>query len=147
MVVDPYESHATPTSFAVPVKQVNRNATVYVNGASAFKPATMVQGGTYVGSVEVYRRSIAAQNRQFVGSAKWRQKRTGGVTSHDAGSVIARRKQIAIGKNATRQGLLNNQPSQFRSNGRTERNSAIARVRSGGCVAPKKKGAAPTCRH
>ena len=144
-MVDPYESHASPTSFEVPVRQVNRNGTVYVNGASAFKPPTMVQGGTYFNSVEIYRRSIAAQSKQFVGSAKWNQKRTGGVTSHDAGSVIARRKRTAIGKNATRYGLVNNQPSQFRSNGRTERNSAVARVRSGGCVAPKKKGAARTC--
>ena len=145
MVVDAYESYATPTSFAVPVKQVNRNATVYVNGASAFKPSTMVQGGTYFGSVKAYQRSISAPDPHFRGSAKWKQKTTGGVSSHDASSVIDRRKRIAIGKNATRYGLVHNQPSQFRSNGRTERNSALSRVRSGGCVAPKKKGAAPTC--
>ena len=101
----------------------------------------MVQGGTYVGSVEIYRRSIAAQDQHFVGTAKWKQKRTGGVTSHDAGSVIARRKRIAIGQNASRHGIANGKPSQFRSNGRTERNSTLARVRGGGCVAPKKKGA------
>ena len=125
-------------SFAVPVKQVNRNGVVYVQGASAFKPPTMVQGGTYFGSVRAYRSAMGRRKPLQVEPAKM-----GGhpIPHYDASDVIARRRRIAIGKNATRFGLKNTEPSQWKSNGRTVRNSRLARARSGGSVAPKKKGA------
>jgi hypothetical protein len=97
---------------------------VWVNGASAFKPNTMSQGGTYFNSVKVYK-----------------SKGGGGKTWYDSSDVTAQKRRVAIGKNATRYGLVSGQPSQWKSNGTTYRNNALARVRGGGAVAPPKKGA------
>jgi len=65
----------------------------------------------------------------------------GGQGYHDSSEYIALKKANAIGKSSTKTGLPKNAPLSFRSQDRTYRNSAIARVRAGGCTAPKKKGA------
>ena len=107
-----------------PLKQVNRNGMMWVTGASPFKPPTMSQGGTYFNSIKVYK------------------SKGGGVKNwYSSSDVTAHKRNMAIGKNATRLGLKNGQPSQYRSNDRAVRNSAVARVRGGGAVAPAKKGA------
>ena len=143
MVVDAYQNQYRTDVSWIPLKQVNRNGIVYVNGASAFKPATMTQGGAYFGSAKAYLSSISAQKPirdTYLRQVAYKQSQ-GGTSSHDGSSVAARRRRIAVGKNATRFGLSDGQPSQFKSNGRSERNSVLARARSGGSIAPKKKGA------
>ena len=54
---------------------------------------------------------------------------------------IAMRKMEAIGKSSMKQGMPRRAPLSFRSQERNSRNSALAKVRGGGAVAPKKKGA------
>jgi hypothetical protein len=108
----------------VPIKQGNRNGTIYVNGGSAFKPPTMTQGSTYTNSIKVFKKNSG-----------------GGQNTYSSSDVTAQRRRIAIGKSATRQGLVSGQPSQYRSNGPIPRKQALARARGGGAVAPPKKGA------
>jgi len=54
---------------------------------------------------------------------------------------IQRKKNNAIGRGSTKAGLAPDATLSFRSQDTTSRNSALARVRGGGCVAPPKKGA------
>ena len=108
----------------MPLKQVNTNGIVYVRGASAFKPPTMTQGSAYSSAARVYRLNAG-----------------GGQNSYASSDVTAQRRRIAIGKNATRFGMPNGRPSQFKSNGRMPAKQALSRVRGGGCVPPPKKGA------
>jgi hypothetical protein len=54
---------------------------------------------------------------------------------------IRRKKNNAIGRSSTKAGLADDALLSFRSQDRTSRNSALARVRGGGSVAPAKKGA------
>ena len=80
--------------------------------------------------------SMFSNNRQaFIKDAG------GGQAYHDASQYIGLKKINAIGKSSTKTGLTTDAPLSFRSNEKTSRNSALARVRGGGCVAPKKKGA------
>ena len=60
---------------------------------------------------------------------------------HDASERTALLRINAIGKSSTKVGLPSNAPLSFKSNDNTIRNTALQRCRSGGCVAPKKKGA------
>lgn len=60
---------------------------------------------------------------------------------HDASARTALLRINAIGKSSTKVGLPSNAPLSFKSNDNTIRNTALQRCRSGGCVAPKKKGA------
>ena len=54
---------------------------------------------------------------------------------------IAMRKMEAIGKSSMKQGMPRKAPLSFRSQERNSRNTALSKVRGGGAVAPKKKGA------
>ena len=54
---------------------------------------------------------------------------------------IAMRKMEAIGKSSMKQGMSRTAPLSFRSQERNSRNTALSKVRGGGAVAPKKKGA------
>lgn len=54
---------------------------------------------------------------------------------------IAMRKMEAIGKSSMKQGMSRTSPLSFRSQERNSRNTALSKVRGGGAVAPKKKGA------
>ena len=65
----------------------------------------------------------------------------GGEGYHDASEYISLKKVNAIGKSSTKTGLPPDALLSFRSQDKTIRNSRLARVRGGGCVAPKKKGA------
>ena len=59
---------------------------------------------------------------------------------HDQSSYIHLRKINAIGKSSTKN-ITAATPISFRSNDNNTSRSAIRRCRSGGCIAPKKKGA------
>ena len=127
-----------------PLKQGNRNGTVYVNGASPFKSDTMVQGSGYSGSLSVFKRAIppALHGEKAIQRRIARGSHGNGVrAASSSGELTSRRRSLAIGKNARRVGLKLGEPSQYRSNGPIPRKQALARVRGGGTVAPPKKGA------
>jgi len=65
----------------------------------------------------------------------------GGKNWYDLSDVTAQRRRMAIGKNARRLGLSQGQPSAYAIANVNTVNTAIRRVRSGGSVAPAKKGA------
>lgn len=104
-------------------RQVNRNGIVYTSGGSAFKPITMSQGSTIPNAKKVYKNNAGGGGGWFASS-----------------DVTAQKRRIAIGKNLSGINLPDGTPSQFKSNGPIPRKQALARVRSGGCIAPPKKG-------
>ena len=65
----------------------------------------------------------------------------GGKNFHPSSSYTELQRINAIGQSSTKQGLPVSLPLSFRSSDSTSRNNARIKVRSGGCVAPKKKGA------
>ncbi len=105
----------------------NNNGIVYQKGGSAFKPNTMAQGSMITNATAVYSNQSRASQNKF--------------SSGD--DYIAQKRRIAIGKNHNRVGVTNGAPSSNKSTDSHYRNSALARVRGGGSVAPKKKGANP----
>lgn len=106
--------------------KANNNGFVYAKGGSAFKPNTMAQGSMITNATAVYA-----------------NKAGGGKNWYGASDYTAQKRRIAIGKNHNRIGVANGQPSGNKSTDSHYRNSALARVRGGGAVAPKKKGANP----
>jgi len=54
---------------------------------------------------------------------------------------IQRKKNNAIGRGSTKANLPSDAPMSFGNKDNTIKNSALSRVRGGGCVAPAKKGA------
>ena len=102
------------------------NAITYTAGGSPFKPATMSQGSMLSNATAVY-------NKNGGGGKNW----------YDSSDIIAQRRRIAIGKNASRRGLTTGQPSSYATQNVNTVNSAKRRARSGGYVAPAKKGASP----
>jgi hypothetical protein len=105
----------------------NNGITNVVMG-SPFKPNTMTQGSEQSNALHSYLNNAGAI----------KHKKTWG---HGAEEYTFYKKIQAIGKVATKDGLSANSPLSYKSIDRTSRNSAIVRCRSGGCVAPKKKGA------
>ena len=106
--------------------QANNNGLVYAKGGSAFKPNTMAQGSLITNATTVYA-----------------NKAGGGKNWYGSGDYTAQKRRIAIGKNHNRIGVAKGEPSGHKSTDSHSRNSALARVRGGGAVAPKKKGANP----
>lgn len=104
----------------------NNNGIVYEKGGSAFKPNTMAQGSMITNATTVYANRAGGGQNWFA-----------------SGDYTAQKRRIAIGKNHNRVGVPNGAPSSNKSTDSHYRNSALARVRGGGSVAPKKKGANP----
>ena len=104
----------------------NNNGIVYEKGGSAFKPNTMAQGSMITNATTVYANRAGGGQNWFA-----------------SGDYTAQKRRIAIGKNHNRIGVPNGAPSTYKSTDSHSRNSALARVRGGGSVAPKKKGANP----
>ena len=98
------------------------NAITKTTGGSPFKPSTMSQGSMLSNALMVY-------SRQGGGGKNW----------YDSSDVTAQRRRMAIGKNASRLGLNNGQPSSYATQNINTVRSAKQRVRSGGCVAPAKR--------
>ena len=66
----------------------------------------------------------------------------GGKNFNDSSAYTSLRAANAIGQSSTKTGLPDSTPLAFSNNNdTTARNIARSRVRSGGCTAPKKKGA------
>ena len=88
-----------------------------------FKPSTMAQGSMFSNARRVY---VADAG----GGANW----------YSSSDVTYLKKITAIGKSSTRL-PVGKQNLAYKSTDKTVRNSALARCRGVGCVAPKKKGA------
>ena len=120
----PRLEYSTVGSSSFPTRQHINNGITTVHMGMPFKPDTMTQGS-----------SFSNARREYI-------KDSGGGQNWYASSDYIHLKKInTIGKSSTKQGLSRFAPMSFKSPDRTSRNSALARVRGGGSVAPKKKGA------
>ena len=113
----------------------NNGSTTAVKG-SPFKPNTMTQGNVYSQNRSIFSNSITnTRNQPNIKNKKFLQ------TPISSSQRIQLLKSKAIGKSSMKQGLANDATLSFRSQDSHYRNSALARCRGGGCVAPAKKGA------
>lgn len=113
----------------------NNNGILKSYMAMPFKPNTMTQGSEFTNSRNIYIESV--QNINTITNTKSNLIRNNGWLSSD--SYIQRKKAKAIGKSSTKQGLPKDAELSYKNTDRNIRNSTLARVRGGGCVAPKKK--------
>lgn len=116
--------YSTVGPASIPMRQHINNGVTTAYMGMPFKPDTMTQGSEFSNARRAYVKDAG-----------------GGQNWFSSSQHIQLKKINAIGKSSTKQGLLRNAPLSFRSQETTSRNSALARVRGGGCVAPKKKGA------
>jgi hypothetical protein len=108
----------------VPRQQINNNGYTRARMGMPFKPPTMSQGSMFSNARQIYIKDAG-----------------GGENWYSSSDVTALKRNNAIGKSSTKTGLANNAKLSYRSQDNNLKNSAIRRCRSGGCVAPKKKGA------
>jgi len=114
----------------------NNGSTTAVMGMP-FKPNTMAQGSMLANGRAVYIDAMTdTRNQNNIKNKKYYQ---APMTSSQRMQI---RKNKAIGKSSTKQGLASNATMSFRSQDTTSRNTRLAKCRSGGCVSPAKKGAA-----
>ena len=109
---------------SIPIKSHMNNGLTTVKMGMPFKSQNMAQG------------SLFSNNRKtFVKDAG------GGKNWYSSSDVIAMKRMTAIGKSSTKTGLADNAPLTFKSYDNNYKNTRLQRTRSGGCTAPKKKGA------
>jgi hypothetical protein len=112
-----------------PQGQNKNNGQTTAQMGMPMKPNTMSQGSVFSNA-----------RRAYINDA-------GGGKNWYGSSAVTQLKRInAIGQSSTKQGLPTDAPLNFSSQSKanwsnTTRNSRLQRCRSGGCVAPKKKGA------
>ena len=104
--------------------KARNNGITTQKGGSPFKSANMSQGSVLSNAAMVYSKKAG-----------------GGQNWHDSSTYIQQKKRIAIGKNKNRVGLSQEEKSSYKSVENNSRKSALARVRGGGAVVPKKKTA------
>lgn len=109
----------------------NNGISYSVNG-SPFKPNTMVQGSIFSNALHLYKNDAGLGSIRDINSNKK-------VWNNSAEQHIMYKKIQAIGKNRTKAGLSPDAALSYKSVDNTSMKSAIARVRAGGSVAPKKK--------
>jgi hypothetical protein len=80
-----------------------------------------------------YKRTESKQDDKYIPNGKYN-------APQDSSSVIARKKQNAIGKSSLKQSLSYNKPLSYKNTNTNNVNNALRRVRNGGSVAPAKKG-------
>ena len=130
----------TPTSNPIsntvfnPTKQVNNNKITNAKMGMPFKPTTMTQGASFAMGRRTFINKVSnpseTQQQQPILSKKKKFNNT-------AGEHINKRKNNAIGNSSTNH---LSQEMSFSSIDKPTVNSALRKVRSGGSVAPKKKG-------
>ncbi len=109
---------------SIPTISHRNNGLTTAQMGMPFKPTNMAQG------------SLFSNNRKtFVKDAG------GGKNWYSGSDVVAMRRINAIGKSSTKTGLASNAPLTYKSFDNNYKNTRLQRTRSGGCVAPKKKGA------
>ena len=119
-----YQPNPGPSS--VPRKYINNNGYTTVEMGMPFKPQNMAQGDMFNIPRKIYNKDAGG----------------GESLAAFASSDVIRLKRItAIGMSSTKTGLPNNAKLSYRSQDNNLKNSSLRRCRSGGSVAPKKKGA------
>jgi len=117
-----------------PTKQVNNNKITNAIMGMPFKPTTMIQGASFAMGRRTFINKVSnpseTQQQQPILSKKKKFNNT-------AGEHINKRKNNAIGNSSTNH---LSQEMSFSSIDKPTVNSALRKVRSGGSVAPKKKG-------
>ena len=136
MVLTPIPEQHLPYSFvgpaSIPIKQHINNGYTEVQGGMPFKPDTMTQGSELSRARRVYSRDAGGGQNWFSSSQHLELKKINAIGK-------ASRRLLPSVDVAT--GVRTLPRMSFRSQERNSRNSALARVRGGGSVAPKKKGA------
>ena len=116
-----------PASFSL--KQINNNAQTHAYMGMPFKPATMTQGSDFAMGRQGYINDIYIQQTLLAKKKKF---------NNSSGEQTNKRKMTAIGKSSVNQ---NNNLMAFSGSDNATVNTALAKCRGGGCVAPPKKGA------
>lgn len=126
-----------------PLKQYYNNKITNVQSGMPFKPDSMTQGNDFNMGRQVYiSNSIIDLKKDAIlkpptnsvglGIKKFNQ---------SSGEHINAQKMNAVGKSSINNRTTPQSQMSFSSKDQNLVNSALARVRGGGCVAPKKKGA------
>jgi len=117
-----------------PTKQVNNNKITNATMGMPFKPTTMTQGNSFAMGRQTFINKVGnpSETQQPILSKKKKFNNT-------AGEHIYKRKINAIGNSSTNH-QLPSQEMSFSGSDKPTVNSALRKARSGGSVAPKKKG-------
>ena len=118
-----------PASFSL--KQINNNAQTHAYMGMPFKPATMTQGSDFAMGRQGYINDIYIQQTLLAKKKKF---------NNSSGEQTNKRKMTAIGKSSVNK-FNNNNLMAFSGSDNATVNTALAKCRGGGCVAPPKKGA------
>ena len=124
-----------PASFSL--KQINNNAQTQAYMGMPFKPATMTQGSDFALGRQCYINDIGfpSGSQQYIQQTQFAKKKK---FNNSSGEQINKRKMTAIGKSSINK---NQNLMAFSGSDNTTVNTALAKCRGGGCVAPPKKGA------
>jgi hypothetical protein len=130
----PYQTTG-PASFSL--KQINNNAQTNAYMGMPFKPATMTQGSEFAIGRQGYINDVGfpSGSQQYIQQTQFSKKKK---FNNSSGEQTNKRKMTAIGKSSINQ---KNNLMSFSASDNTTVNSALAKCRGGGCVAPAKKGA------
>lgn len=130
----PYQTTG-PASF--PLKQINNNAQTKAYMGMPFKPATMTQGSDFAIGRQGFINNVGYPNgsEQFIKQTQFAKKKK---FNNSSGEQTNKRKMTAVGKSSVN---TNKNLMAFSAPDNATVNSALAKCRGGGCVAPKKKGA------
>ena len=132
----PYQTTG-PASFSL--KQINNNAQTKAYMGMPFKPATMTQGSEFAIGRQGYINDVGfpSGSQQYIKQTQFSKKKK---FNNSSGEQTNKRKMTAIGKSSINK-FNNNNLMSFSASDNTTVNSALAKCRGGGCVAPPKKGA------
>ncbi len=126
-----------PASFSL--KQINNNTQTRAFMGMPFKPATMTQGSEFAMGRQGYINDVEfpSGSQQYIQQTQFSKKKK---FNNSSGEQTNKRKMTAIGKSSVNK-FNNNNLMSFSASDNTTVNSALAKCRGGGCVAPLKKGA------
>ena len=132
----PYQTTG-PASFSL--NQINNNAQTNAYMGMPFKPATMTQGSDFAIGRQGYINDVGfpSGSQQYIQQTQFSKKKK---FNNSSGEQTNKRKMTAIGKSSINK-FNNNNLMSFSASDNTTVNSALAKCRGGGCVAPAKKGA------
>jgi hypothetical protein len=127
----PYQTTGPP-SFSL--KDINNNAETKAYMGMPFKPITMTQGSDFAMGRQGYLNNVGypSGSQGYVQQTQYAKKKK---FNNSSGEQINKKKLNAIGKSSVNK---NNNLMSFSGTDTNAVNSALAKCRGGGCVAPKK---------
>ncbi len=130
----PYQTTG-PASFSL--KQINNNAQTQAYMGMPFKPATMTQGNDFALGRQAYINNIGfpSGSKQYIQQTQFGKKKR---FNNSSGEQTNKRKMNAVGQSSINK---KKELMAFSGPDNATVNSALAKCRGGGCVAPPKKGA------